>query len=138
MGARVRIEAVGAIVVRRDGRVLLVRRGRAPRLGTWTIPGGKVEPGESLEAAVVREVREETSLDVRVERFLETYDLDDPEANHAFAIHEHLCTPRDEDAPLVAGDDASDARWAHPSELASLGVHPDARAVIARATRRSC
>jgi mutator protein MutT len=128
--------AVGAVVVRSDGRVLLVRRGHAPRLGAWTIPGGKVEPGESLEDAVVRELREETGIDVRVERFLETYELGDPTGAHAFTIHEHLCAPVDEDTPLSPGDDAADARWARVDELAALGVHDDARGVIARATRR--
>ena len=128
--------AVGGIVFRSDGRVLLIQRGRAPALGAWTIPGGKVEPGESLEAAIVREIREETGLAVRVVRFLETYDLIDAGGAHLFAIHEHACVALDEDAVLLPGDDAKEARWVAPSDLAALGVHPDARAVIARAAAR--
>lgn len=121
--------AVGAVVVSRDGRVLVIRRGKPPGLGNWSIPGGKVEPGESLAEAVVREVREETGLDVKVERHLETYEM----CTANYRIEEHLCTPIDDAAPLVAGDDAAEARWAEVAELASLGVSEDARAVIARA-----
>jgi ADP-ribose pyrophosphatase YjhB (NUDIX family) len=123
--------AVGAIVVRRDGRVLLVRRGRPPREGEWTLPGGHVEPGEALDAAVRREVREETGIDVEVVRLCEVFLL--RADGRSFAIHEHLCAPVDDDAALVPGDDAADARWARPEELASLGVRDEARAVIARA-----
>ena len=55
---------VGAVVTDRDARLLLIRRGHDPGAGLWSLPGGHVEPGETDEAAVVREVAEETGLDV--------------------------------------------------------------------------
>ena len=66
------VVGVGAIILRR-GRVLLVQRGRAPGRGLWSLPGGAVEPGERLEDAVRREVREETGLEVVVERLVGVY-----------------------------------------------------------------
>jgi len=117
--------------VDRVGRVLLVRRARAPNAGAWTLPGGRVEESESLEHAIVREVREETSLATRVVCPLGVV-LIAPEG-FAFAIHEHLLVPEDEgDRPIVAGDDAADARWATRDALGGLGVGAEAIDVIDR------
>jgi 8-oxo-dGTP pyrophosphatase MutT (NUDIX family) len=124
------VEAAGAIVFARAGelRVVVIRRGRPPRKGAWTIPGGRVEPGETSAEAARREAREETGLEVRVLCETELY------AFGEFAIHEHLCVPVAPGLPpLAPGDDAEDARWATLPELSALGVHEDARAVIARA-----
>jgi acetyl-CoA carboxylase carboxyl transferase subunit beta len=124
-----KIQAVGAIVWRAaDGAVLLVQRANPPLAGRWTLPGGKVEPGETPAEAIVREVREETGLDVRVLRHLERVELG------GFVIDEIECalaapaldTPR-------AGDDASDVRWASLDELAALDVNAEAVAVLERA-----
>jgi 8-oxo-dGTP diphosphatase len=121
--------AVGAVVIERTGRVLLVRRARPPGLGTWTLPGGRVEPGESLEGAVLRELREETALEARVRCHLETVTIE--REGFAYSIHEHLVEPTGA-GPLRAGDDAAEVRWATRSELETLGVLPDAVAVIDR------
>ena len=59
------VPCVGAVVHDASGRLLLVRRGRPPHAGFWSLPGGRIEPGESPEQAVEREVREETGLEVR-------------------------------------------------------------------------
>ncbi len=127
---RTAVVAVGAVVLDEAGRVLLVRRGRPPLAGTWTLPGGRVEPGESLDDAVLREVREETSLRARVVCDLGMV----PVAGEGFAyeIHEHLLTPIGDSTPR-AGDDADDARWVLRHELAAFDVRDDAVAVIDRA-----
>jgi len=122
------------VVVDPRGRVLLIRRARDPAAGTWTIPGGHVEPGETLEVAVVRELREETCLDARVigSLGLETVTADDV----TYAIHEHLLVPVD-DRPPQAGDDASEVRWAAQADIAGLGVRKEVIAVLERGIARA-
>jgi 8-oxo-dGTP diphosphatase len=124
---------VGAVVVDRSARVLLVRRARPPGAGTWTLPGGRVEGGESFEAAIVRELREETALATRVVCPLGVVAVVREE--FTYAIHEHLLVPLDDgkDAlPLVAGDDAADARWVARKDLDGLGVEVDVVRLIDR------
>jgi 8-oxo-dGTP diphosphatase len=123
------IVAVGAVVVDPAGRVLLVLRGRPPRAGAWTLPGGRVEPGETLAQAVVREVHEETAVQADVVCELGTVTLE--AEGFAYAIHEHLLVPHGDLSPRH-GDDAADARWARRDELAGLGVRSEAVAVLER------
>jgi 8-oxo-dGTP diphosphatase len=126
------------VVVGKDGRVLLIRRAAPPGRGQWSLPGGKVEPGETPSAAVVREVREETGLDVRVidELGVVTYDGE----GFSYSIHEHLCDVTGDQAR--AGDDADAVRWTLPEELEALGVSAATRDVIAlglaRLAERAC
>jgi ADP-ribose pyrophosphatase YjhB (NUDIX family) len=123
------VTAVGAVVVDGSGRVLLVRRGRPPSAGTWTIPGGRVEPGESLELAVLREVLEETAIRARVVCTLGVVPL--AREGFEYSIHEHLLVPTGDSVPR-AGDDALEARWADRAEVRSLAVADSAVAVIDR------
>jgi len=100
--------ATGAIVVE-DGALLLVRRGHAPALGYWTVPGGRVEAGEELRAAAAREVLEETAIEVAAGAFAgwdERFDED-----HHFVILDFFATPVRSGQEVRAGDDATDARW---------------------------
>ncbi len=126
-------QAVGAVVVD-AGRVLLIRRARPPGRGQWTLPGGRIEPNESNEQAVVRELAEETSLRVRVIAPLGVVAIE--REGFRYAIHEYLCALADDarGAPPEpqAGDDAAEVRWVDPADLESLGVLADARAVIER------
>lgn len=128
------VVAAGAVVLDPGGRVLLVRRGRAPSAGEWTLPGGRLEPGESPEQAVVRELREETAIEGRIVAALGVVVIE--REGSRYAIHEFAITPVGE-TPLRPGDDASDARWAARDELAPLGVRADAIAVVDLALARA-
>jgi 8-oxo-dGTP diphosphatase len=119
------IACVGAVVVDADGRYLLVRRGREPSRGLWSIPGGKVEPGEGDRAAVAREVREETALDVVVGEFVGYVERPAP-GGGTFAIRDYACRPAPYADPTVvrAGDDADDVGWYTAEELRALDTTP--------------
>jgi 8-oxo-dGTP diphosphatase len=100
--------AVGGVAVS-DDQLLLVRRGHGPAAGEWSVPGGRVEVGEPVEAAVVREVLEETGLDVVVDELLGWVERFD-ERQH-FVILDFRVTVLDPDAPVRAGHDATEAAW---------------------------
>lgn len=126
---------VGGVVVE-HGRVLLIRRGKAPLRGRWSIPGGTVERGESLERAVVREMREETGLDVEPLELLTVFDRIDRDGDAVtfhYVIVDYRC--RRLSGRAQAGSDALDVRWAGPEDIEGLNLTPKAREVVAQAFR---
>jgi 8-oxo-dGTP diphosphatase len=132
------IVAVGAVIVDGD-RVLLVKRGREPLKGEWSLPGGAVEVGETLEAALVREVREETCLDVTVGPVVEVLDRIRPDANgrveYHYVIVDYLCRMRGGSA--ACGSDAAAVEWAPRGGLVRFSLTPGVAAVIAKAFEMS-
>ena len=113
--------AVSAVIVDAKSSVLLVLRGHEPAEGLWSLPGGSVESGESMEEAVVREVREETGLEVSVgaKVWCATLDL---APGRPYEIHTFLARARSGD--LDPGDDAADARFFSEREFADLQTTP--------------
>jgi 8-oxo-dGTP diphosphatase len=109
--------AVGAVALL-DDAVLLVRRGRGPAAGEWSVPGGRVERGETVHTAVVREVLEETGLEVVVDRFLGWVERID--AAYHFVILDFAVTVLDASVAAVAGDDAAEVAWVPLTELSEL------------------
>ncbi len=107
---------VGGIAVL-DGRLLLIRRGHGPAAGEWSVPGGRVEAGELLAEAVVREVSEETGLECVCGSLVGWVERVDDE--YHFVILDFDVTVLD-DRPPVAGTDAAEAAWVELSDVAEL------------------
>lgn len=113
---------VGAVVLDRAGRLLLIRRGHAPSAGLWSVPGGRVEPGEALAEAVVREVREETGLTVAPGRVVGRLTI--PGDGVVYDVTDFECTLVGPPAQPVAADDAADALFADAATLDRLPCTP--------------
>ncbi len=136
------VVGVGAVVWRGGGsdEVLLVRRGRPPRAGQWSLPGGGQRVGETLLEAVAREVREETGLELADAQLLTTLDLIDRDPDGRVRYHYTLVDFAAEAVPgeAVAGDDAEAVAWFPLTALAGLGLWAETLRVIglAAAARR--
>ena len=127
--------AVGALAFAADGRLLVIQRGEPPNQGLYSLPGGKVEPGETLVSALVREVREETGLEVAVGplvELLERIGHDDAGAlAYHFVIADYLCEVSG--GVLAAASDAADARFVTRAELDALPTTSALKPVVDRA-----
>jgi len=125
---------VGGVVIA-DGRALLIRRGGPPLQGEWSIPGGLLDLGETLEQGVRRELAEETGLEVRVLDLIEVFERvfpdDDGRTKYHFVILDYLCEAVSGEAR--AASDVTDVAWAGEDELTSFSLTPTATRVIKRA-----
>ena len=109
---------MGAVAVA-DGRLLLIRRGHGPAAGEWSIPGGRVEGGETLAEAVVRELAEETGLEAVCDDLVGW--VERISADHHFVILDFLVTVLDDPEKLpVAGGDAAEAAWVLLEQVSHL------------------
>jgi 8-oxo-dGTP diphosphatase len=140
------IPCVGVVIKDDQGRLLLIKRGHEPGAGLWSLPGGRIEPGETDAEALVREMREETGLTVQAGPLLGTVRRPVPGGPPAAAGSQDNSAAGGQDSPaaaggqdntvldirdyaatvtggtLRAGDDAADARWVAAGELASLPI----------------
>lgn len=127
------IVGVGAVIVQ-DGRVLLVRRAAEPLKGEWSIPGGMVELGETLRAAVEREVREETGLTVRAGEVLGVFDRivrdEAGKARFHYVLVDFLCERVGGEA--LAASDAAALCWAAEDEIETYRLSPPTLEVVRR------
>ncbi len=125
---------VGGVVIT-HGRALLIRRAGPPLQGEWSIPGGLLELGESLDQGVRRELAEETGLEVRVLDLIEVFERvfpdDDGRTKYHFVILDYLCEAVSGEAR--AASDVTDVAWAQEDELVSYSLTPTATRVIKRA-----
>jgi 8-oxo-dGTP diphosphatase len=131
------IVAVGAVIFDGD-RVLLVQRGQEPLKGEWSLPGGGVEVGETLQAALAREVREETSLDIEVGPVVEVLDSVRRDADGRVEFHyiiiDYACRVHGGTTTSpTRGTDADDVRWVPLEDLARYRLTETALAVIRNA-----
>jgi acetyl-CoA carboxylase carboxyl transferase subunit beta len=119
-------EAVSALIFHGD-KVLLIQRGHEPAMGKWSLPGGGVEPGETYEQALIREVREETGLSVSIhdEVFHQEIALS---ATQSYDLRTFIATYRGGD--IQAGDDAAEATWIPIDEISALETTPRLEEII--------
>jgi 8-oxo-dGTP diphosphatase len=131
------IVGVAAVIIE-DDRVVLVRRGRPPAYGEWSLPGGAVEPGETLEEAVVREVAEEIGLSVEVMEVVAVLDRifrdQEGEVQYHYVLIDFLC--RKTGGTLQASSDAISCSQVPFSALAQYNLTKETRGVINRAYQR--
>jgi 8-oxo-dGTP diphosphatase len=131
------VVGVGGVVVH-ENRVLLIKRGKEPMRGRWVVPGGTVELGETIEEALVREMKEETDLRVTPVEMLTVFDRiqrDMGEIAYHYVIVDYLCRYKGGEAR--AGSDAEAVAWARPDELASFDLPDKALEVVEQALTRA-
>jgi len=129
------VVGVGAVVVSAGGEVVLVKRVHEPLAGQWSLPGGMLELGETLEAGTARELLEETGLVVEVGPVVEVFDRilvdDEGRVRYHFVLVDYLCWSRS--GVLRAGSDVEAVTLADPDALAGYGVTDKVGTVVARA-----
>lgn len=113
------IPCVGAVIKDGQGRLLLIKRGHAPGAGLWSLPGGRIEPGETDTEALIREMREETGLVIEVGSLIGTVRRL-AQDGAVLDIRDYAATVTG--GTLRAGDDAADACWVAPGDLESLPI----------------
>lgn len=125
------IVGVGGVIVA-EGRVVLIKRRYEPLAGQWSLPGGTLEVGETLEAGVAREMLEETGLEVEVGPVVDVFDrilLDaEQKVRYHFVLVDYLCRPVS--GRLAAASDVTDAVFADPDDLAQYKLTPKATEII--------
>lgn len=121
------------LIVRRDSRVLLVQRGNEPNKGRWSIPGGAVEPGETLRAAAERELREECCIEARAGAVAGVFEAIVPDAEGRTRFHYVIIDFVADyiSGNLAASSDSVDARWVSLAELDVLDVTEQTRSLVA-------
>ena len=131
------IIGVGAVIWNDRGEIVLIRRGQEPRLGEWSIPGGRLEWGESVREAIIREVREETGLEVEIGGLIDVVDAVTRDASGEVVRHYVLIDflVRHVAGTLHAGSDAAEARWVAYAALDEYVLWSETRRIIDAAAR---
>src|SRR6185312_10703055 len=120
------VEAAGGVVVRDDGRVAVVHR---PRYDDWSLPKGKLDPGETFEVAAVREIAEETGVRARIVGELEPARYVDDRGRDKI-VRWYRMAPDDDPGRFTPNDEVDELRWLHPEEAARLVSYEHDRALL--------
>jgi 8-oxo-dGTP diphosphatase len=131
------IVGVGAVIWNADHQIVLIRRGKEPRMGEWSIPGGRLEWGEGLREALLREVREETGLTVEIENLIDVVDSITRDPMGAVLRHYVLIdfTARHVAGALRCGSDAAEARWVPYGGIGEYALWTETRRIIDTSAR---
>lgn len=132
--APVPVPAVGVVCLRGD-EVLLIRRGTPPRVGEWSLPGGRIEPGERVRDAALRELREETGVEAEITGLIDVVDGLFPDSGRHYVLIDFAA--RWLSGEPVAGDDAREARFVPLSAVAAMVDWAETRRIIDAAARQA-
>lgn len=124
------VPAVGVVCLRGD-EILLIRRGAPPRLGEWSLPGGRIESGEGVRAAALRELREETGVEARLIGLIDVVDGIFPDAGRHYVLIDFVAEWISGEP--VAGDDAADAAFVSVQRALGLVTWSETRRIIEQA-----
>ena len=124
------VPCVGVVCLR-GGEVLLIRRGRPPKQGEWSLPGGRIEPGERAMEAALRELREETGVEAEITGLIDVVDGLFPEASRHYVLIDYAA--RWLSGEPVAGDDAAEARFVPLDQIADMVDWNETRRIIGMA-----
>ena len=126
------VVAVGAVIWRGPGEVLLVRRGKPPRLGEWSLPGGRVEAGETVRQALLREIREETGLAVELGPLIDVVDFIQAASGDDGSYHYVLIdfSARWISGNAMPGDDVTECAWLAPKEALERVTWSETRRIL--------
>ncbi len=127
------VPAVGVVCLRGEA-VLLIRRGTAPRLGEWSLPGGRIEPGERARDAALRELREETGIEARILGLVDVVDGVFPEMNRHYVLIDYAAEWVAGEP--IAGDDAAEARFWPLEDALKAVAWVETRRIIREAVAR--
>ena len=131
------IVGVGTVVLDGD-MVLMIQRGKPPRQGSWSLPGGAQELGETIHEAARREVREETGLEIEILGLIDVVDSVRPDADDKIEYHYTLIDLAGHavGGTLMAGGDAQDCRWFSRPEIDAMDIWTETKRIIALAADR--
>lgn len=132
------IQPAAGVVCIKSGQVLLIRRGTPPMTGEWSLPGGRIEPGERAREAALRELKEETGVDAEIKGLIDLVDaIVENRAGTLVTRHYLLCDFLAiwTSGEPVAGDDAAEARFFPLSQIAGLGLWSETERIILEGAR---
>jgi len=128
------ISGVGAVVYNKAGKILMVKRAKEPNKGMWSVPGGAIELGETINQAAEREVLEECSVKIEVERILDAAENIVKDENGRIRYHYVIIdlVAKYVSGKLKANTDAAECRWFTPEEITQMNITPTLRAMFRR------
>ena len=123
---RVTIDAI----IMENQKLLLIQRGKPPFVDSWALPGGHIDLGELVEDAVIREIKEETNLNIKIEKLFNVYSRPNRDPRGHYITIVYVCSMKDKDQQVLGGDDAKKAKFFDLQEISKLNLAFDHNKII--------
>ncbi|NHI92695.1 MAG: NUDIX hydrolase [Candidatus Lokiarchaeota archaeon] len=123
---RVTIDAI----IMENGKILLIQRGKPPFIGSWALPGGHIDLGEIVEDAVIREIKEETNAEVKIDKLFNVYSHPDRDPRGHYITIVYSCSIKDKNQKILGGDDAIKAQFFDIEEINKIKLAFDHKEII--------